>query len=115
MALNKISMVSYSQSNTSNPISFDNNHTRAILAAGWDTSSQKATREGTLVIPDDMLPHTIGIDILNQNIVRCAWLGLQTFMNPALPPPPYQSTPTVPPQPQPWTVSPQSQQSTSLS
>src|SRR5205807_8043949 len=58
------------------------------------------------------------------NIVRCAWSGSQTFMNPALPPSPYQSTPTVPlrtqqstvpPQPQPWTVSPQSQQFASLS
>src|SRR2546430_6380724 len=96
MALNKISTVSYSQSNTSNPISFDNNRTRAILAAGWETSSQKAAREGTLVIPDDMLPNAIWIDILNQNIVRCAWSGSQTFMNPALPPSPYQSTPTVP-------------------
>src|SRR6059058_3253800 len=115
MALNKISTVSYSQSNTSNPISFDNNHTRAILAAGWEMSSQKAVREGTLVIPDDMLPHAIWIDILNQNIVRCAWSGSQTFMNPALPPPSYQSTPTVPLQLQPWTVSPQFQQSTSLS
>src|SRR6266516_7000246 len=108
MALNKISTVSYSQSNTSNPISFDNNRTRAILAAGWETSSQKAAREDTLVIPDNMLPHTIWIDILNQNIIRCAWSGSQTFMNPALLPPPYQSTLTVPPQPQPWTVSPQS-------
>src|SRR5205823_63580 len=115
---------SYSQSNTSNPISFDNNRTHAILAAGWETSSQKVAREGTLVIPDDMLPHAIWIDILNQNIVRCVWSGSQTFMNPALPPSPYQSTltvplrtqqSTVPPQPQPWTVSPQSQQSASLS
>src|SRR5256885_2242061 len=103
-------MVSYSQSNTSNPISFDNNHTCAILAAGWETSSQKAAREGTLVIPDDMLPHTIWIDILNQNIIRCVWSGSETFMNPALLPPSYQSTPMVPlrtqqsmvpPQPQP--------------
>src|SRR5205823_6485636 len=48
----------------------------------------------------------------------------RTFMNPALLPSPYQSTPTVPlrtqqlmvpPQPQPWTVSPQFQQSASLS
>src|SRR6185295_1171515 len=92
--------MSYSQRNTSNPISFDNNRTRAILAAGWETSSQKAAREGTLVISDDMLPHAIWIDILNQNIVRCAWFGSQTFMNPALPPPPYQSTPTVPPRTQ---------------
>ena len=36
-------------------------------------------------------------------------------MNPALPPPPYQSTLTVLPQLQPWIVSPQSQQSASLS
>src|SRR6185369_2655688 len=100
MVLNKISTMSYSQSNTSNPISFDNNRTRAILAAGWKTSSQKATREGTLVIPDDMLSHAIWINILNQNIVRCAWSGSQIFMNPALLPPLYQSTPTVPPQPQ---------------
>jgi hypothetical protein len=98
--------MSYSQSNTSNPISFDNNRTRAILAAGWETSSQKAAREGTLVIPDDMLPHAIWIDILNQNIVRCAWSGSQTFMNPTLPPPPYQSTPTVPPRTQQSTVTP---------
>src|SRR6185369_3203094 len=109
-------MMSYSQRNTSNPISFDNNRTRAILAAGWEMS-QKTAREGTLVIPDDMLPHAIWIDILNQNIIRCVWSGSQTFMNPALPPPPYQSTQmvtpqtqqlTVPPQPQPWMVSPQS-------
>src|SRR5205823_14747069 len=78
-------------------------------------SSQKAAREGTLVIPDDMLPHAIWIDILNQNIIRCAWSGSQTFMNLALPLPPNQSTPTVPPQLQPWTVSLQSQQSASLS
>src|SRR2546430_9215487 len=54
-----------------------------LFRSGWKTSSQKAAREGTLVIPDDMLPHAIWIDILNQNIVRCAWSGSQTFMNPA--------------------------------
>src|SRR6185369_4074077 len=112
MALNKISTMSYSQSNTSNPISFDNNRTRAILAAGWETSSQKAAREGTLIIPDEMLPHAIWIDILNQSIVRCPWSGSQTFMNPTVPPPPYQSTQTVTLQTQQSTVTPQSQQST---
>src|SRR5256714_15234948 len=109
MALNKISMVSYSQSNTSNSISFDNNCTRAILAAGWETSSQKAAREGILVIPDNMLPYTIWIDILNQNIIRCAWSGSQTFMNPALLSPSYQSTLMVPLQIQQATVPPQAQ------
>src|SRR6185369_4847666 len=108
MALNKISTMSYSQSNTSNPISFDNNRTRAILAAGWETSFQKATREGTLIIPDEMFPHAIWIDILNQSIVRCPWSGLQTFINPTVPPPPYQSTQTVMPQTQQSTVTPQS-------
>src|SRR6185369_4326136 len=107
--------MSYSQRNTSNPISFDNNRTRAILAAGWEMSSQKAARESTLVIPDDMLPHAIWIDILNQNIVRCAWSGSQTFMNPALPLPLYQFTLTVPPQTQQSTVPLQPQQSASLS
>src|SRR5438128_749470 len=105
-------MVSYSQSNTSNPISFDNNHTCAILAAGWETSSQKAVREGTLIIPDEMLPHAIWIDILNQSIIRCPWSGLQTFMNPMVPPPSYQFTQTVMPQTQQSTVTLQSQQLT---
>ena len=33
-----------------------------------------------------MLNHTIWIDLLNQNIIRCSWSGSQTFMNPTMAP-----------------------------
>src|SRR5437660_2922578 len=100
IVLNKISTMSYSQRSTSNPITFGNNGTYAILAAGWETASQKALREDDLVVPVEILPHAIWIDILNQNIVRCPWSGSQTFLNPAVPPPPYQASSTVLQQPQ---------------
>ena len=103
--------MSYSQRSTSNPITFGNNGTYAILAAGWETASQKALREGDLVVPVEILPHAIWIDILNQNIVRCPWFSLQTFLNPAVPPPPYQASLMVPQQPQqPTTTVPQQPQ-----
>jgi len=52
-------MMSYLQSSTNNPISFGNNNAYATLAAGWETVSQKAMREGTLVVPAEMLPYVI--------------------------------------------------------
>src|SRR5579863_6113860 len=100
--------MSYSQSSTNNPISFGNNNAYATLAAGWETASQKAMREGTLVVPAKMLPYAIWIDLINQNIVRYLWSGSQYFVNLAVPT--QQSTLTVPPQQSTSTVPPQQQQ-----
>jgi len=108
MVLNNISTMSYSQSSTSNTniITFHTNNSYATLAAGWETASQQAVREGRSTIPPEFLPHAIWIDLWNRNIVRCSWSGVQVFMNP-MPPQQAASTPsqqaasTVPSQNQP--------------
>src|SRR5579863_4407061 len=99
--------MSYSQNSTNNLISFGNNNAYATLAAGWETASQKAMREDTLVVPAKMLPYAIWIDLINQNIIRCPWSGSQHFAYPVVPAqqstsmvPPQQSTSMVPPQQQ---------------
>src|SRR5947209_10946843 len=86
--------MSYSQSSTSNTniITFHNNRTYATLAAGWETASQQAVREGRSTIPSEWLSHAIWLDLLNRNIVRCSWSAAQIFVNPM---PPQQAASTL--------------------